>query len=99
MIDGDDLIDRVIRWAEEADPKKVDRWRNFLYEYLKLGEWNEKAIEDFWMWGVCGFNDKRLHDEYTTEEFYSEVLYCSDRMNIDRLFRCHSRYRNLKKNQ
>ncbi len=91
-----ELIDRVIEWSCEADPCRVDEWRNYLYGYLALWGWNDKAITCFWMWGDGGFNDDRLHDEYTVKDFYSEVEYCSDRMSIDRLFRCHSRYRNIK---
>ena len=81
------LINRVCNWADEE--KEIKKWPEFEKEYLQRWGWNDKAIDSWQDWGVNGFNNERLHASLATEhEFFSEVGYCSDRMSIDRLFRC-----------
>ena len=95
----DKLIDEVIDWATAEDPNRVNEWLGFAKRYMKRWEWNDEAIKDFLEWGKYGFNNKLLHFETGLIAFYSEILYCSDRMSLDRLFRCHVAYRTLKKPQ
>jgi len=92
-----DLINRVIDWASIADPARVKEWEGYEKEYLKEWGWNNRAISDFHSWGKDGFNNKLLHEKNSVEQFYDEVEYCSDRMSLDRLFRCHVMYRNMKR--
>ena len=94
----DDLMDEILEWSYEEDPNKVDQWLDFAEKYMKEWDWNDIAIKDFLNWGEYGFNNKLLHFETSIESFYLEVQYCSDRMSIDRLFRCHVKYRTLNKN-
>ncbi len=94
----DTLIYEVIAWSSKGDPKDVDKWLHFCERYLKLWKWNKKAIQDFLDWGeMGGFNNKLLHVETDLNTFYGEVHYSSDRMSLDRLFRCHVAYRTLKR--
>ena len=92
-----DFLDTVIDWAVEEDGTKVDMWLGFAAEYLKMWGWNEKAIQDFLGWGEDGFNNDILHFETDISDLFDEVHYGSDRMSLDRLFRCHVKYRTLKK--
>lgn len=88
-----DYIDKVIEWSNsEGDLKE---WRHHLSYYLKQWGWNKKAINHFYAWGENGFNNKLLHIETDLDKFYREVHYCSDRMSLDRLFRCHVMFRTL----
>ncbi len=91
-----DLIDDVIDWAHEADPKDIKRWEYFMDQYLIKMDWETKARQEFIKMGDDGFNYKLLHIETPVEDFYSDVDYCSDRMHIDRLLRCHIQYRTIK---
>lgn len=90
-------IDALILWSSKEKTEEQYLWLTFVKDYLEMKGWNKQAINDFVEWGEYGFNNKDLHKEYTKEEFYSEVMYCSDRMSLDRLFRCHVMFRNLKK--
>lgn len=60
---------------------------------------NRKARNEMFKWGSDGFNWNVLHPENSTNSkeyramFMSEVAYCSDRMTLDRLLRCHHLYR------
>jgi len=91
------LIDDLIDWAAKENPTEVDQWLKFCGKILISWGWDKSAIRDYLEWGKYGFNNEMLHFETQISEFYSEVLYCSDRMSMDRLFRCHSFYRNLVK--
>jgi len=93
----DKLIEEVLEWSFEEDLFEVDKWLSFAEKYMKEWGWNDKAIKNFLDWGEHGFNNKLLHFETSIVSFYSEVEYCSDRMSLDRLFRCHVKYRTLKK--
>ena len=90
------LIDAVIKWARKADTKKAKQWLGFARRYLVFSGWNDLAIEDWLDQGDGGFNNAALHTKYTVKQFYDEVHYCSDRMTLDRLFRCHVMFRNSK---
>jgi hypothetical protein len=89
------LIDQVIKWASAADRSKVDEWLEFEAAYLKIWGWNDKAIACYKSWGKGGFNNDLLHFDTHLKDFYSEVNYASDRMSMDRLFRCHCKYQTL----
>lgn len=88
-------IEQVIAWSSAADPEDLGKWEDFLRRYLAFRKWNTDAIDDFWEWGLDGFNNWDLQKPSTHKEFFDEVFYCSDRMSMDRLFRCHVLYRNL----
>lgn len=92
----DELVNEVIEWSEKTNPNDIDRWLDYCKEYLENYEWNQKAIQDFLEWGKYGYNNQRLNFDVNYQEFYNEVEYCSDRMTLDRLFRCHTYYWNLK---
>jgi len=92
-----DLINEVIEWACKEDPKDLKKWEGYLRRYLKEYGWNKKAIDMFMSMGDGGFNYNLLHIETNYEDFYGEVHYCSDRMSIDRLLRCHVQYRTIEK--
>ena len=92
------LIDNVIDWASAGNPDDVDKWLYYCEQYLRRWGWNTNAVNSYIDWGsFWGFNNKHLHFETTVAEFYDEVEYCADRMDMDRLFRCHSMYRTLPK--
>ena len=92
----EDLIDEVIKWSNARTKGTEDQWVVYLARYLKQKGWDEIAIGDFVEWGeYVGFNNEILHMTTDLPEFWSEVNYCSDRMSLDRLFRCHVMYRTL----
>lgn len=90
-----ELYDEVEQWAEKADPKDIIKWEYFANKYMKEWKWNQKAREDFIKWGKYGFNNTLLRELTNIASFYSEVEYSSDRMSIDRLFRCNVKYHNI----
>lgn len=90
-----DFIDEVIDWSNKRDRSALGKWKQICMGYLLLWDWNSKAAEDFFNWGEGGFNNTKLQVPNTFEEFYSEIHYCSDIMDLDRLFRCHMLYRNI----
>ena len=90
-----DLVDEVIQWSCKADPEDINKWEEFVRSYLERWEWNDRSITDFINWGEDGFNNNNLHEMNSIERFYNEVEYASDRMSLDRLFRCHVMYRNI----
>jgi len=92
-----DFIDEVISWASKADPDFIRLWELYLRRYLIDMGWDSAAIADFVNMGEGGFNYKLLHIETSVEDFYDDVHYCSDRMHIDRLLRCHIQYRTIVK--
>lgn len=98
LTEREKFLNRVIHWAAKADPKTVDRWLKYAKRYLEDNGWNEYAIDEWLEQGDGGFNFKPLHLEYTVKQFYDEVYYCSDRMSLIRLFRCHVMYRCLTDN-
>lgn len=94
-----DKLHEIIQWASEEDPNSVDKWLDYCAYYLGLFGWNSKAIRDFLDMGEGGgFNYDLLHIKTAIKTFYGEVHYCSDRMSLERLLRCHIQYRTLEKN-
>ena len=91
------FLNKVIVWANKEEPEKLSEWKKIVNTYLtKCWGWNAKAAKDFYLWGEGGgFNNKLLHVNSTIEDFYGEVHYCSDRMSLDRLFRCHVMFRTI----
>lgn len=73
-------------------------WEQVCDSYLKRWGWNKKAREDFYKWGEYGFNLPCIgvNNPCDFSEFLSELHYCSDRMSMDRLFRCHVLFRNIR---
>ena len=70
---------------------------------LQLRKWgfNLPSAKKLAEWGSEGHNWEKLHPSEAEKEmtpeailgrFYAEVGYCSDRMGLDRLFRCHWLY-------
>lgn len=92
----DELVNEVIKWSEIANPNDIDKWLDYCKTYLENYEWNSRAIKDFLEWGKYSYNNHRLDFPSSNESFYAEVEYCSDRMTMDRLVRCHTYYWNLK---
>lgn len=93
------FIDDVLAWAyrglESNSFEEVDKWPDFVRLYLKRRKWGKTAIEDFIEMGNGGFNYSLLHIKTSLHDFYGEVEYCSDRMSMDRLLRCHIQYQTL----
>ena len=84
----------------------MKEWKIILRQQLLNFGWkfNKTILNDLYEWGSNGYNWTRLHsnkyDYYDTikkyiSKFSGELEYCSDRMSIDRLFRCHWEYNNL----
>lgn len=84
----------------------MKEWKIILKQQLLNFGWkfNNTLLDDIYRWGSNGYNWTKLHskkkDEYKTiqtyiKHFSGELEYCSDRMSIDRLFRCHWEYNNL----
>jgi hypothetical protein len=77
------------------------RWKELFCRQLKVWGWNGKAQEDLFGFGQYGHNWEKLHPTKKEEkksaadwliDFSSELHYCSDRMGLDRLLRCHWRF-------
>jgi hypothetical protein len=94
-------INFLIQLSVDIKRNKItlEEVKNKWNEYMKfiLHEWgfNQTAIQHLIKWGDGGHNwrllhwdDKKPYQEYL-EEFVYEIAYCSDRMTLDRLFRCH----------
>ena len=74
------------------------RWEKLYKAQLKKWGFSNKSIRRLFEWGKYGHNWEKLwatEDEenrtlpHLIEDFAYEIWYCSDRMGIDRLFRCH----------
>jgi hypothetical protein len=80
---------------KEQDEDAILRlWKAFLIHALtNIYKFNTRAAEEMFKWGAGGYNWKRLHNtegiNYTLSDFKNEVLYISDRIGLDRLFRAH----------
>lgn len=70
----------------------------------ECGIQSKPAGEALFKWGKEGHNWKKLHmneeeekweTTYAMRMFAGELEYCSDRMSLDRLFRCHWLYNTL----
>lgn len=91
-----DLVNFFIRFSKYEYP--ISYWRAlFIAQLVKWG-FNKESAFILSTWGQHGHNWRDLWptddiEETETskvlEKFYSEVSYCSDRMGMDRLFRCH----------
>ena len=90
-----DFIDEVISWSSEANPDSIRTWESILRRYLIDMGWDNAAIADFVNMGDGGFNYGLLHIETFVGGFYLDVHYCSDKMSMDRLLRCHIQYRTI----
>lgn len=91
----DKLVEDVIDWAQKEDPHDLQKWEHFLDKYLVAKGWEPKARKQFIEMGDGGFNYRLLHIKTDYKDFYDDVFYCSDRMHIDRLLRCHIQYRTI----
>lgn len=73
----------------------VKRWDKYMEYYLKKRNFNNSAISTMIDWGRDGgHNWVLLHWEEKyykiyLKKFAREIHYCSDRMSMDRLLRCH----------
>lgn len=78
----------------------ISGWKKTMFKVLKneFG-FNKKARKEVFEWGEYGFNWKELHSEddkdatYYKEKFFSDVHYCSDRLDFNRLLRLHHQFR------
>ena len=75
-------------------------WKSYLSRMLKSCGWNKSAINQIFEWGNTGHNWKALwfDDEFQEEKvktFQSDLMYFSDRMSLDRLFRLHHHYNSI----
>lgn len=89
------------KFIEMALKESTGDWELLFKQQLKLWGFNRVAQDSLFRWGRNGHNWDKLHqgkeeEGYTSDEwlklFFDEVHYCSDRMNLDRLFRCHWLY-------
>lgn len=78
-----------------------NKWEQLYKKQLFQWEFNGKATNDLFEWGENGHNWSKLHTTDKEDEkfcinwlddFLYELEYCSDRMSLDRLFRCHWLY-------
>jgi hypothetical protein len=99
MVQYSTLVDDMIDFA--VDCKPVEQWKDLFCRQLKQWGFNDKATDALFLWGTEGHNWNKLHPSDNDLQvpaneilgsFYGEVSYCSDRMSIDRLFRCHWLY-------
>lgn len=70
------------------------KWRRLTRFMMEEWGYNEKAIKHLVSWGDGGHNWELLHWDMEEDpkkvinDFRGEVYYCSDRMSMDRYFRC-----------
>lgn len=92
-------IDKLIHFSNHS--KNLHLWENLFKEVLKNWGFNKTAQDKLFEWGKYGHNWEKLHENSIEEDmpanevlnqFFGEVDYCSDRMSLDRLFRCHWLY-------
>lgn len=95
---NNELVNEVIEWSSNYE-SDIDNWLKYCRKYLENYKWNEKAINDFIKWGKNGYNNKLLQFPITLLDVFDEINYCSDRMTLDRLFRCHTAYWNYRNNK
>lgn len=91
------FLDEVIRWAKEANPADVHKWKEIAKVYLRDYGWNRGAAKDFFDLSSqnrarCFYEQDESYGEDKTRAFYEDVFYCSDRMGVGRLLRCQIRY-------
>jgi len=95
-------FDTVSAYIHVAKHKSDLKYWKPLY-LIQLQQWGFglSGASVMFNWGESGHNWKKLHPDEAEEKaspelvlnwFYSEVEYCSDRMSLDRLFRCHWLY-------
>ena len=58
--------------------------RSFMWGELMYGNWDRLHLTD---------EEKAKPSSEFLDDFYYDVLYCSDRWSLDRLMRCHWLYR------
>jgi hypothetical protein len=95
-----DTVDKLCKFSDKR--KNIKNWKNLFSEVLSNWGFTEPSISKLFEWGAeYGHNWEKLHPSQEEElqssteileDFWNEVSYCSDRMSIDRLFRCHWLY-------
>lgn len=83
----------------------VCEWQKVFNECLyAIGIKDKESANTLFEWGKEGHNWRKLHlnedeENWSTRDtmihFVSELEYCSDRMSLDRLFRCHWLYNTM----
>lgn len=93
------IIDKLIHFSIHS--KNLHLWEGLFKEVLKNWGFDKNAQNTLFEWGNHGHNWTKLHENDSEksmpanevlESFFAEVDYCSDRMSMDRLFRCHWLY-------
>ena len=93
-------VDKFIETQKLTDKFLLNlqvQWKLLFKWYLQRRGFNIIAIDQLFAWGNGGYNwkelwgdkDETLDLEERIHNFIGELYYCSDRMSLDRLFRCH----------
>lgn len=102
----EDKYYKITNNLDECNMKELKKNWEIAFMYI-LDSWHyPKSVKnDLWNWGEHGNNWDILHIENTKykdytkkqliEEFSGDVFYCSDRMSLDRLLRCHWLYQQI----
>ena len=79
-------------------PDFIGDFKKVFESYFAAQGFDKKNIEILFQWGEYGHNWNKLHpsdaessrsQEEKLAELIAELHYCSDRMSMDRMFRCH----------
>lgn len=97
----DYLVDHLISFSQlildenQLTPEIISTWHSHMKTLLNRFGFDDLGAEQLVKWGAMGHNWSKLHwdsekssIEYL-KDFAHELYYCSDRMSLDRLFRCH----------
>lgn len=89
---------------------KKEIYKNWKKAFECISEhlgFDKKSTKILFEWGNGGYNWEQLHFDKTKYKSYSfsqlinlldsEATYCSDRMSLDRLFRCHWIFNEIKR--
>lgn len=102
-----DVTDRLVYLATKISNAKTYEqikplWENYFETTLTEMGFNSKSISHLLNWGQAGHNWNILHRENTQYKnhtkyqlislFNMDVVYMSDRISLDRLFRAHWAY-------
>lgn len=93
-------VHKILDTTPLDQPALAKAWKSYLSRMLYSSGWNKSAIDQIFEWGFTGHNWKALwFEDETSEEkiktFSSDLVYFSDRMSLDRLFRLHHHYNSV----
>lgn len=93
------IVDAFIHFGERQS--NIKYWEPLFTLQLQRWGFGRSGASTMFKWGEHGHNWVKLHPTEEEEKlapdvvlnmFYAEVDYCSDRMSLDRLFRCNWLY-------